>query len=594
MAEGSAGSQDTPHDARRERWDRVLIALVSDETWPSDLLHAACDPADFELRRVPRDAQAFERLLRMAPSVIAVDVSGGDSAPFELLRRLQAAPETQPLPTLAMAVAPDALVRAAAFAAGVEEVTHRGADPEELRHRLRTLARLSTTAVRNLEAEASLMRLQTRLRERDRELEQTGRLIDHMRSSLQADNRTQRSRIESLVQVGMELNKVQDFHVLMDRILTEARHLIHADAGTIYIREGKLLRFAYAQNDSLARRGGEAPRFSSFLLPSGDTSIAGWVSGSGEAVNIPDAYELDPSAPYRFEPSFDRMTGYRTRSVLALPLRTSLGRIVGVLQLLNALDESGRPRQRFNDGDQALLAHFASMATVAIERTQLTESIITRMLRMTETIDPSETGKHIDQVAGMSAILFEGWAQRRGLEGPAFERQRDRLRIAAKLHDVGKVGIPNEILRKPGRLTPDEFAQVKPHVMIGARFFLDHPTEFDEVARDVAMNHHERWDGTGYPGHVDVHGAPIPDPTTGIPRPGGKKGEEIPLFARIVGLADVVDALSSKRCYKPAWDERRVLDEVRSLSGRHFEPELVEIFFERLDAIRDLRQAHRD
>lgn len=585
MSTGSSGRTAPP---RHEGWDRVLVALVSDEGWPMDLLRAACDPNDFELRGIPRNAQAFERLTRMSPSVIAVDVSGGDAAPFDLLRRLQSAPETQTLPTVAVAATPDTLVRTAAFACGVEDVTHRGADPDELRSRLRTLARLATTSIRSAEAEHAIRRLQDRLRERDRELQETNRLVDHMRSSLQADGRTQRSRIEGLVQVGMELNRLQDFHVLMDRILTEARRLIHADAGTIYIREGRLLRFAYAHNDTLSRRGGEPPRFSSFLLPEGHRSIAGWVSSSGETVNIADAYEIDPSLPYQFDPSFDRLTGYRTRAVLAMPLRTSLGRTVGVLQVLNPVDESGRAPRRFNEGDQALLAHFASMATVAIERTQLTEGIVSRMLRMTETIDPDESAPHVERVAGLSTILFEGWARRRGLDGPHFERQRDRLRYAAKLHDVGKLGVRGSLLQKPGKLEPREFDLVKQHVMIGARFFLDSPTEYDEVARDVVMNHHERWDGTGYPGHVDVHGRPVPDPATGRAREGGKRGEEIPLFARIVGVADVVDALLSERCYKPAWDERRVFDEVRSQAGRHFDPELVEIFFDRLDPIRDL------
>ncbi len=595
MPDGSAGGTP-PSQARREGWDRVLVALVSDEAWTMDLLRAACDPQDFEVRQLPRGPDAFERVVRMAASVIAVDVSGGDAAPFDLLRHLQAAPETRALPTLALAPTPDPLVRAAAVAVGAEDVAHRGANPEELQSRLRTLARLATSVRRDQENEAALQRLQVRLRERGRDLEEANRLLEHMRSSLQADQHTQRSRVEGLVQVAMELNKLQDFHVLMDRILKEARRLIHADAGTIYIREGKLLRFAYAQNDTLDRQMGDTPRFSSFLLPVGDGSIAGWVSASGEPVNLPDAYELDARAPYRFDRSFDQMTGYRTRSVLAMPLRTSMGRVVGVLQVINPLDGNGRPRQRFHDDDVTLLGHFASMATVAIERTQLTESIISRMLRMTETIDPDETGKHTEKVAGMSAILFEGWAQRRGLEGPAFERQRDRLRIAAKLHDVGKVGIDNRILKKPRGvpLTPEEFTEVKRHVIIGAGFFLDNPTEVDEVARDVALNHHERWDGSGYPGDVDVHGNPIPDPTTGLPRTGGKKGQEIPLFARIVGLADVVDALASPRCYKPAWEERRVLDEVRAHSGRHFDPELVEIFFERLDAIRELRRALAD
>ena len=133
------------------------------------------------------------------------------------------------------------------------------------------------------------------------------------------------------------------------------------------------------------------------------------------------------------------------------------------------------------------------------------------------------------------------------------------------------------------------------HVLIGARLFVDHHNEFDEAALEVVLNHHERWDGSGYPGHVDITtGVPLNDPATGQPRTGGKRGEEIPLFARIVAVADVFDALWNERCYKPAWPEREVLDAMREQSGRHFDPELVEIFFENLDAMREVQRTMRD
>ncbi|MCE9618988.1 MAG: HD domain-containing protein [Planctomycetes bacterium] len=449
---------------------------------------------------------------------------------------------------------------------------------------------------RERQAEAEINELQKRLNERAHSLTDSERLVTHLQKSLVVDGQLHRNRVDGLVAVGIELNKVQDIHLLMDRILSEARQLIGADAGTIFITEQNVLRFAYTQNDTLSRRSPkvDSPRLSSYLLPAGAGSIAGWVGVSGESINIPDAYALDPGSPFQFDASFDRLTGYRTQSVLALPLRTSLGRAVGVLQLLNAMDSEGRARPRFTDADQALLSHFASIATVAIERTQLTESIITRMLRMTETRDPIETGQHIDRVAGISAALFEEWAHRRGLSGPAFERQRDRLRIAARLHDVGKIGISDTILKKTEKLDPSEYEMVKRHVLIGARFFLDQPTEFDESSRDVALNHHERWDGGGYPGYVDLDGKLLLDPVTKQPRLGGKKGEDIPLFARVVSLADVFDALSNKRCYKEAWAERRVLDTIRGESGKQFDPELVEIFFAKLSVIRDIRQLHPD
>ncbi|MFZ4721806.1 MAG: HD domain-containing phosphohydrolase [Phycisphaerales bacterium] len=592
MPDGSAAAESKPKAPAP--WDRILVCVVSGQAWVLDLVQAAADPAEHEIRTMSRDADALERVTRLAPAVVVVDISGGDPMPFDLLRSLQASPLTSSVPSLAIAASDDPLVRAAAFSAGVEDFVTRGIEPEELRARLRTLAKLGGATRRALDADAAIARLQTRVRERDRDLGEMRQIVQHMRSSLEADNALQRGRVERMVQLGLELNKLQDFHVLMERILSEARALLRADAGTIFLRESRALRFAYAQNDTLSRREPDQAKFNAYQLPVTETSIAGWVAMSGEAVNLADAYDIDASLPYRFDPSFDRLTGYATRSILALPLRTSMGSTLGVLQLLNALDERGRPRDRFSEADQVLLGHFASMATVAIERSRLAESIISRMLRMAESRDPSETAPHAERVAGVAALIFEAWAHRRGLSGAAYERQRDRLVVAARLHDVGKVGISDTILSKPGPLTPEELVHVRQHVIIGARFFMDHPTEFDEAARDVVLNHHERWDGTGYPGHVDLLGRPLQDPRNGMPRTGGKRGEEIPLFARIVGLADVYDALQSTRAYKQPWAEKPVLNHIRGESGRHFDPELVEIFFAMLDRLRDLRAAHPD
>jgi HD-GYP domain-containing protein (c-di-GMP phosphodiesterase class II) len=167
--------------------------------------------------------------------------------------------------------------------------------------------------------------------------------------------------------------------------------------------------------------------------------------------------------------------------------------------------------------------------------------------------------------------------------------------MAAMLHDVGKIAISDLILKKPGRFNKEEFEIMKQHTVLGAQLFSDRQSDFDEAAIQVALNHHERWDGLGYPGHVDLQtgkalkGFKQPDG-----RPVGKKAEEIPLYGRIVALADVYDALSSARVYKEAWDESEVLDKIKSESGRHFDAELVEIFFSSLDFLRAVQRRYRD
>ena len=163
------------------------------------------------------------------------------------------------------------------------------------------------------------------------------------------------------------------------------------------------------------------------------------------------------------------------------------------------------------------------------------------------------------------------------------------------LHDVGKIAISDLILKKPGRLNESEFETMQQHTVLGARLFSDRQSDFDEAAAEVALNHHERWDGNGYPGHVDVqNGKARKGYAKSDDQPMGKKGEQIPLYGRIVALADVYDALSSARVYMDAWDESKVPDTIESESGRHFDPELVDIFFGSLKFLRAIQRRYRD
>ena len=167
--------------------------------------------------------------------------------------------------------------------------------------------------------------------------------------------------------------------------------------------------------------------------------------------------------------------------------------------------------------------------------------------------------------------------------------------MAAMLHDVGKVAISDLILKKADRLSPEEFAIMKSHTYLGARLFKNMQSDFEELAAQVALNHHEKWDGTGYPGQVDPFSTEEVlghDSTAGTSLP--KKGEEIPLFGRIVSVADVYDALCSKRAYKEPWDEDRVLEEMRRLSGKSFDPEVIDAFFDCLDLIKAIAKHYPD
>jgi putative two-component system response regulator len=161
-----------------------------------------------------------------------------------------------------------------------------------------------------------------------------------------------------------------------------------------------------------------------------------------------------------------------------------------------------------------------------------------------------DTGDHTRRVAQLAARI----ATELGLD-PSTVRLIER---AAPLHDVGKIAIPDAILYKPARLTPEEFEVVKRHTTVGAAILTGRESALLETAHQIACAHHERWDGTGYP-----HGL---------------AGHAIPLPGRIVSVADVFDALTHRRPYKPAWPRERAIDEIRSQSGRQFDPRVVEAF----------------
>ena len=272
--------------------------------------------------------------------------------------------------------------------------------------------------------------------------------------------------------------------------------------------------------------------------------------------------------------------------MLTVPMTDQRGDLLGVMQVINARDDGGEVIP-FAQSDEPLIRHLATTAALSVDRAQMTRDIILRMISMAELRDPKETSSHVNRVAAYSVELFEEWARKQGWASEQIERQKDSLRMAAMLHDVGKIAITDLILRKPSPLTKDEFETMKSHTHVGACLFKDVRSGFEELAAEVALNHHEKWDGTGYPGHIDpITGKPLPgfEGNNGHPRP--KRGNEIPIFGRIVAVADVYDALCSPRSYKESWSESRILEEMRSLSGTHFDPEVIDAFFSCLDGIR--------
>lgn len=177
------------------------------------------------------------------------------------------------------------------------------------------------------------------------------------------------------------------------------------------------------------------------------------------------------------------------------------------------------------------------------------KEIAVRLRQTCEAHDASIV-KHLDRVSRYTTEL----ARHLGLP----TAQLMELHYASPLHDLGKIGVPQEILDKPASLTPEEMAVVRTHTVIGHRILDGSVWPVIQCAAQIALSHHETWDGRGYP-----HGL---------------RGEEIPLAARIVAVADVYDALVSQRAYKPAWKEGRVLEELRQGRGTKFDPAILDVF----------------
>lgn len=399
---------------------------------------------------------------------------------------------------------------------------------------------------------------------------------------------------QNVIRIDSELNKIRDYDILLERVLLEARKVVNADAGSIYIKEGDVIAIKYAHNDTKQRSlpPGEKQAYPHFSIAINKKTISGYVAMTGELVNIPDVYKLSPGLPYSYNTAYDISVNYKTKSMLTLPLKTQNNVILGVIQIINAMDNEGNIIP-FSAHDENLVTHFAANATVALQRAYMTRAMIIRMIRMAELRDPKETGAHVNRVAGYAVEIYERWAYKKHLDKNLVDKNKDLLKLAAMLHDVGKVAISDVILKKPARFTPEEYLIMQGHTISGAKLFDDPQSDFDTIAAEVSLTHHENWDGTGYPGWVNPDNGEVikKDKNGSVLK---RKGEEIPLWGRIVAVADVYDALVSHRVYKTAWKEEDVLEEMRSLSGKKFDPELLDAFFEVLPRIHDIRERHPD
>lgn len=378
-----------------------------------------------------------------------------------------------------------------------------------------------------------------------------------------------RDALKDIANIIDGISTIQDLDLLYEYALLKLRGFTNSIAGSIYLREGNDLAIVYTQNEALTT----SDRLKTLRVPINESSLSGYVAYTKKTLSVPDVRQIPAEAPYKFNSSTDEKTGFVTVSVLGLPLKVSgnSGDLLGIVQLFNAQDENYEIIP-FSDDDLQALEIITAVISIVLQRIQNLRWVLLRLTGVVKLRDPEETGAHISRVGGYAIEIYENYAMKNWIPREQIDETKIFLRFAAMLHDIGKVSISDSILKKPGPLTAREFETIKNHTIDGAKIFEDQMTDFDKMVYRVVLEHHESWDGTGYP-----H---------------GKKGDEISVFAQIVSIADVFDALVSRRVYKESWAVDQAVEEIKALSGKKFSPELVDCFVDALPFLLRVRSTY--
>lgn len=344
-------------------------------------------------------------------------------------------------------------------------------------------------------------------------------------------------KLSALLEITKSMGGERDLEALLVLITEATSRVMHAERSTLLLLDH--------DRGELWSKVAQELEIKEIRIPL-NQGIAGHVTRTGRTVNITDAYQ-DP----RFDEQVDSRTGYFTRTMLCVPMKNQLAETIGVFQVLNKKDGA------FESDDEELLAAFASQAAVAVETAQLYEDLKNQFRSSIEVMAASIDARD-PYTAGHSERVVEyslGIGKQIGLDA----KEMEVLRLSALLHDYGKIGTDDAILRKPGKLSPEEFAHIKSHAakthaLVSRMYF---SRDFAQVP-DIASSHHEKLDGSGYPL--------------------GLANGQIPRAGRIIAVADVFDAVTSNRPYRQPFDLEGAFDILEKTKGHHLEASLVDAF----------------
>jgi HD-GYP domain-containing protein (c-di-GMP phosphodiesterase class II) len=355
---------------------------------------------------------------------------------------------------------------------------------------------------------------------------------------------TQTDPLVSLVKISRSITALTDIDELLKVIAEETRNAIQADRCTVFLWD--------KDTNELWSKVALGVENKEIRFPA-DKGLAGYVVQTGETLNITDAY-----SDSRFNPEVDKNTGYVTKTILCMPIMNNSHEIIGAFQVLNKIDGV------FTKNDEDLLIAIGGSASIALENAQLFdqqlqmyreqkllfESFIDTLATSVDARDKITAG-HSTRVRMYSSLI----ADELGMD----KKDKSLLEKAATLHDIGKIGIRDSVLQKEGKLTDEEYKHIQEHVRITHNILnkLYMSPDF-RIITEMASSHHEKYDGTGYYRHL--------------------QGEEITLGGRILAVADVFDAITSKRHYRDKMPIKNVLNIIVEGSGKHFDPNLADKF----------------